>query len=94
MALDRKYSFSDRCRYYVANEQVEQAILRLFDNLSSTNIPLGMLHQYMPLQYIKVRDGKLPMDPRELAKDSVVTLVEDYNYAVKSNYVTSSIFVR
>ncbi len=94
MALDRKYSFSDRCRYYFANEQVEQAILRLFDNLSSTNIPLGMLHQYMPLQYIKVRDGKLPMDPRELAKDSVVTLVEDYNYAVKSNYVTSSIFVR
>ncbi len=94
MALDRKYSFSDRCRYYFANERVERAVLRLFDNLASVDIPLGMLHQYMPLQYIKVRDGKLRMDPRELAKDGVVALVEDYNYAVKSNYVTSSIFVR
>ena len=46
------------------------------------------------MQYIKVRDGKLPMKARELAKDNVVTLVEDYNYAVKYNYMISGIFVR
>ena len=94
MALDRKYSFSDRCRYYLANERVDQAIAKLFENLADKEIPLGMLHQYMPLQYIKVRDHKLPMDPRELAKDSVVSMVEDYNYAVKYNYVTGGIFIR
>ncbi len=93
-SLDRKYSFSDRCRYYLADEEISEAVEKLFRNLSGVAIPLGMLHQYMPLQYIKVRDRKLPMDPRELVKDSVVSLVEDYNYAVKYNYVTGGIFVR
>lgn len=92
--LDRKYSFSDRCRYYFATEAVDAAIKKLFKNLAGEEIPMGMLHQYMPLQYIKVRDGKLKCEPRELAKDSVVSLVEDYNYAVKYNYVTGGIFVR
>lgn len=91
--LDRKYSFSDRSRYYLATREVDQSINRLFENLSHCEIPMGLLHQYMPLQYIKVRDGRLACEPRELAKDSVVSLVEDYNYAVKCNYVTSSIFV-
>ena len=29
----------------------------------------------------------------ELVKDSVVTIVEDYNYAVKRNYMVGSIFI-
>ena len=73
---------------------VEAAVNKLFANLDSVEIPLGMLRQYMPLQYIKVRDGKLACRARELAKDSIVTLVEDYNYAVKYNYMISGIFVR
>lgn len=92
--LDRKYSFSDRSRYYLAGREVEESIGKLFDNLSQVDIPMGLLHQYMPLQYIKVRDGRLAPEPRELAKDGVVSLVEDYNYAVKHNYMTGSIFVR
>lgn len=93
-SLDRKYSFSDRCRYYLASEEINQSILKLFQNLDAVNIPMGMLHQHMPLQYIKVRDGKLRMEAKELAKDSIVSLVEDYNYAVKYNYVTGGIFIR
>lgn len=94
IALDRKYSFSDRCRYYLADERADRAVTKLLENLSRVEIPMGMLHQYMPLQYIKVRDGKLRPEPRELVKDSVVSLVEDYNYAVKYNYVTGAVFVR
>lgn len=94
VALKRKYSFSDRSRYYMSRPVVEEARRKLFENIDSVNIPMSMLKQYMPLQYIKVRDGKLSMKARELAKDSVVTLVEDYNYAVKYNYMISGIFVR
>ncbi|MCI8455438.1 MAG: class II D-tagatose-bisphosphate aldolase, non-catalytic subunit [Lachnospiraceae bacterium] len=92
--LCRRYSFSDRSRYYMALPHVEAAVEKLFYNLNSVEIPLNMLRQYMPLQYIKVRDGKLPCRARELAKDSVVTMVEDYNYAVKYNYMISGVFVR
>ena len=92
--MEREYSFSDRCRYYLSQPEVDSAIAKLFYNLDQTDIPMGMLHQYMPLQYIKVRDGRLPMQARELVKDSIITLVDDYNYAVKYNYMTGGIFIR
>lgn len=91
--LKRKYSFSDRCRYYFAEKEIEDAMDALFENLDGVHIPLGLLHQYMPLQYIKVRDGRLELTARELVKDKVVERIEDYNYATKYNYMISSIFV-
>lgn len=94
LATKRKYSFSDRCRYYFAQPEMQNAIQKLFNNLSKVEIPLSMLRQYMPQQYIKVRDGLLSMDPKELAEDCVVHIVEDYNYATKLNYVISDAFCR
>lgn len=92
LAIKRKYSFSDRCRYYFAQPEMKAAVEKLFANMSKVSIPLGMLRQYMPQQYIKVRDGVLEADPRSLAKDCVVHLVEDYNYATKLNYMISDAF--
>lgn len=92
LANKRKYSFSDRCRYYFALPEMKEAIERLFRNLDEVEIPLGMLRQYMPVQYVKVRDGLLPRTARELAEDCVVHLIEDYNYATKLNYVTGDVF--
>ena len=43
---------------------------------------MNMLHQYMPLSYAKVRDGIIPLDPRELALDGVQIFMADYEYAV------------
>lgn len=89
-----RYSFSDRSRYYMSRPAVENARRKLFENINSLDIPMSMLKQYMPVQYIKVRDGKLKMTARDLARDNVIQLVEDYNYAVKYNYMISGIFVR
>ena len=80
-ALKRAYSYSDRSRYYMVDPRIEAAMQKLFDNLKSADIPMGMLHQYMPLQYIEVRDGRLSMDPRALVKDAVRVVCEDYNFA-------------
>ena len=81
LAFARKYSFSDRCRYYMGAPEVTAAIDRLFKNLSVKEIPLTILHQYMPLQYGQVIRGKLAADPRTLAKDGVVQFMLDYEYA-------------
>lgn len=91
--LKRKYSFSDRWRYYYPADEVQKAIEKLFNNLDSVHIPLGLLHQYMPMQYIKVRDNVLSCKARELVKDKIVECIEDYNYATKYNYMISSVFV-
>ena len=90
--LKRKYSYSDRSRYYMGDERIDKAMNTLFENLKDAEIPMGMLHQYMPVQYIKVRDGKLPMCPRALVLDAVRIICDDYNYATRPNYVIGGLW--
>lgn len=91
--LKRSYSYSDRSRYYMVDPRIEAAQQKLFENLRGVEIPMGLLHQYMPMQYVKVRDGKLKMDPRELVKYAVTIICDDYNYATKHNFVAGSVFI-
>ena len=84
--IARKYSYSDRCRYYFSLPEIQQAIAKLFANIDSVEIPAGMLSQFMPRQYRRVRDGKLPMKAAALVKDCVVECAEGYNYAVMPEY--------
>lgn len=79
--IKRQFSFSDRCRYYLTDPAVAAAQEKLLNNMDRVEIPMGMLHQYMPLQYDKIRDGKLERKARGLVKDFVVTFIDDYNYA-------------
>ncbi len=83
LRLARKYSFSDRCRYYLPLPEVRQAIDRLIRNLKAVDIPLSLISQYMPVQYDKIRSGLLGKDPESLAKDRVVNCIEQYLYATK-----------
>lgn len=79
--LARKYSFSDRCRYYLQDRAVHEAMGLLFKNLASVDIPLTLISQYMPVQYNKVRNGLLRKDPLCLVKDRIVNCIDDYIYA-------------
>ena len=82
LALCRKYSYSDRARYYIGQPEVVAAMDKLFENLRKYTIPMNMLHQYMPMSYNKIRTGELALDPRELAMDGVTMFLLDYEYAV------------
>ena len=82
LAQCRKYSYSDRARYYIGQPEVVAAMNKLFDNLREYPIPMNMLHQYMPISYAKIREGKLKLDPRELAMDGIVQFMLDYESAV------------
>lgn len=80
LQLKRKYSLSDRCRYYLPDEEVEQAIQRLIKNLNQMVIPITLLSQYMPIQYTKVRNGVLGNDPQSLIKDRIINCLDEYGY--------------
>ncbi|MBQ9463183.1 MAG: class II D-tagatose-bisphosphate aldolase, non-catalytic subunit [Bacteroidales bacterium] len=82
-ALKRAYSYSDRSRYYMPDARIEAAMQKLFTNLEGADIPMGLLHQYMPLQYVEVRDGRLTLSPRALVLDAVRVVCDDYNYATR-----------
>lgn len=79
--LARRYSYSDRSRYYWPDPAVSAAVERLFANLEGTTIPLPMLSQYLPIQYRRVRAGQLANQPRALVIDHVRDVLRDYAYA-------------
>ncbi|MDA3811280.1 MAG: D-tagatose-bisphosphate aldolase, class II, non-catalytic subunit [Spirochaetaceae bacterium] len=78
----RKYSFSDRSRYYWPDENLNQAKAKLFKNLK-TGISLSLLSQYMPNQYTSVRDGKINAVPEELVIDRIRDVLKIYARACK-----------
>ena len=80
IALKRKYSFSDRSRYYYATEAVDKAIKTMLENLKD-GCPLNLLSQFMPIQYTKVREGNLKNNPKELVLDRVGNTIDEYLYA-------------
>ena len=80
IALKRKYSFSDRARYYLPNEKVSASIAVLHENLKE-GVPLNLLSQFMPIQYTKVREGIIKNDPTVLIKDRIKNTIDDYLYA-------------
>ena len=80
--LKRRFSFSDRCRYYLPNKDVQKSLDILFDNFSG-GVPLNLLSQFMPVQYTKVREGLLKNDPRELVFDRVAYTIDEYLYATQ-----------
>ena len=53
----RKYSFSDRSRYYWTNEKIQTALQKLITNLERYPISLSLLSQFMPNQYTAVNEG-------------------------------------
>lgn len=80
--FSRKYSLSDRCRYYLPLEEVKSSISQMLGNLQSASIPLSLISEFMPLQYNKIRNGQLENKPEALLKDRILNCIDDYVYAV------------
>ena len=65
-AFKRKYSFSDRSRYYWPNENIQKAVSTLVSNLKESTISLSLLSQYMPQQYIAINEGIIENDVEQI----------------------------
>jgi D-tagatose-1,6-bisphosphate aldolase subunit GatZ/KbaZ len=74
----RQYSFSDRIRYYWNTSEVEQAVLKLFDNLTKLDIPLSLISQFMPVQYSAIMNHGLSVKPKELVLHRIMQVTNTY----------------
>ncbi len=77
----RKFSFSDRSRYYMPEPKVQAAMHKMFENLEEEGINLAVLSQFMPEQYTKVREHQLENKPEALIKDHIKKTLSEYGYA-------------
>lgn len=76
--VSRAYSFYDRSRYYLNDERVKAARERLLANLSGNVIPLCLLSQYLPKQYVRVRRGQIRNEPLDIVLDRIGDRIDCY----------------
>jgi D-tagatose-1,6-bisphosphate aldolase subunit GatZ/KbaZ len=77
----RRYSYSDRVRYYWPQPKIQKALKLLLENLSQHPVPLTLLSQYMPRQYHSVRAEKITNSPVEIIRDKIMEVTSCYAYA-------------
>ena len=80
----RRYSYSDRLRYYWADAEVEAARKTLLANLDRVGIPLPLISQFLPGQYDRIRAGQLTPTPQALVLDRVRDALRPYARACHS----------
>jgi len=79
--LARRYSYSDRLRYYWPDRQVHSAQDRLLTNLAEVELPLPLISAHLPDQYTRVRRGELAAHPHALVIDHVRDVLRAYTRA-------------
>jgi D-tagatose-1,6-bisphosphate aldolase subunit GatZ/KbaZ len=77
----RRYSYSDRLRYYWADERVDAARRTLLANLDRTGIPLPLISQFLPGQYERIRAGDLQPVAQSLVIDRIRDAIRPYAHA-------------
>ncbi len=81
ISFSKKYSYSDRVRYYWTDKVIDTALTHLLSNLTSTSIPLTLLSQYLPDEYDALREGRIANNPQELIYSKISHVLQTYHYA-------------
>ena len=82
--LSRKYSFSDRSRYYMSREDIESSIEQLFENIDRIELPLGLIKQFFPNVFMKILEDDYPIDSKSLVKSKIIDVIDDYFNATQN----------
>jgi D-tagatose-1,6-bisphosphate aldolase subunit GatZ/KbaZ len=78
LRLQRRYSYSDRVRYYWTVPQVSEAVEKLMRNLRQKAIPETMISAFLPEEYRRVRAGTLKPDPHSLIISHIRQVLKAY----------------
>lgn len=81
LRLSRRFSYSDRVRYYWPIPMVASAVQRLIHNLRTNPAPISLLSQYLPREAEEVRNGRLVNRPEQLIRHKILEVIDQYAYA-------------
>jgi len=84
LALERKYSLSDRIRYYWVKPEVQSALDLLLKNFGGNPLPLSLVSQYCHSEYTPIREGKMKNSARAILTESVSAVLRDYLQACQA----------
>ncbi len=78
MEFARKYSLSDRVRYYWAKPDVQSALTLLLKNLGEKPLPLTLVSQYFPQHYNLIRERILENSVQGILAESIFRVLREY----------------
>ena len=78
LAKMRKYSLSDRCRYYLDHPNVAAVITRLIHNVDAAPPSFGLLDQFLPRQVRDVISGEIDKRAETLIKEQIKYVLRTY----------------
>ncbi len=79
--LARKFSRSDRIRYYWGNPRVQFALGRLLQNFKGIKLPLSLVSQFLPVQCERIRRGQINNSSEAVILDKVNFVLDEYALA-------------
>ncbi len=77
-AFKRRYSLSDRIRYYWTQPAVQSALQRLMRNLHAREIPVTLMSQYLPLEKEALLAHDFAFSPEAVISERIARRLEDY----------------
>ena len=81
LRIARKYSYSDRSRYYWGVAKVRAAVNKLVQNIAQHPAPVSLLSQFLPNQAARIRAGELANRPRDLIRSKICEVTSVYSFA-------------
>lgn len=78
--VDIHFSLSDRIRYYWPHPRIRQSVEKLIANLSAITLPLGLISQYMPVQFERLLHNEIVATPQNLINDKIQDVLRAYRY--------------
>ena len=82
--LKRRYSFSDRVRYYWTDKKLQDAVDKLCQNIASVDVPLTLLSQYLPSVFDAIQRGCITKSPEDMILYYVRGVIGVYSRACSS----------
>jgi D-tagatose-1,6-bisphosphate aldolase subunit GatZ/KbaZ len=74
----RAFSYSDRCRYYWPQAEVQEALAGLLRNLSERPIPAALIDEFLPGSSGVAQEGRLPAEPVALIHHHIQCVLDLY----------------
>lgn len=82
ISFKRKYSLSDRSRYYFPNSNVRDSLLTLLRNINKENLPISIISQYLPSVLMRLQKENIPLTAENMIKARIKDCIDTYMYAV------------
>jgi D-tagatose-1,6-bisphosphate aldolase subunit GatZ/KbaZ len=79
----RKFSFSDRSRYYWPVSKVKASLKTLLNNMGSRPLPTSLVSQFLPMQFERTRSGEFNCTAHNIIMDKICSVLDSYSDAAK-----------